>query len=329
MKVKSVLVVGIIVIVAVGAVLFIQRGLIPKGEPATLTVRLGWLHQSQFAGFYVAQEKGYYEDAGLTVELLELDEDIDQVTELSRNDVDVSVMEAHQVLEGVGNGADIKAVMVVYQINPHALAARVDSGIKSPEDFAGKVIGLAGGEGEGNALFPIFIERFGNADSVTYKKLGFNTVDDFVQKRADVIDVYRIDQPYLAEQVGVPLTVIPLDAYGFSTYGDVIVMNQQLISARPDVVKRFVKASQKGWEDALKNPEETIDVVLPYTSGAYTDAAYQRHIIQQSVPLVRGLQNDLGRMELVSWSTLYESMRSAEVLNSDFDVTKVYTNDFL
>ena len=321
------LLLGILVLLVLGYVGYSQ--LAHSDSEASVSVRLGWKHQAQFAGFYIAQEHGFYDDVNLSVSLNELDLNKDQVQELVDGEVDIAIMEAHQVLEGINNGHDLRAVMAVYQINPHALAVRADSGITGPEDFDGKVIGLAGGEGEGNALFRIFIEKFGRDSSVTYQNLGFDTVDDFANRRADIIDVYRTDQPYLAEQQGVPLTVIPLDAYGFSTYGDVVVVSDRMLREHPGVVERFVVASKQGWEYVLDNPALVPAEILKFTSDQYNDVAYQEHIVSESLPLLRGQEHDFGHMNLVSWSTLYESLRQAGVITTEFDVRDIFTNEFI
>ena len=298
--------------------------------PQKVKVRLSWVHQAQFAGFYVAQEKGFYEKHGLDVELLDLDADKNQIEEMENGDVDFSIMEAHQLLgdtpELTGN---LKAVAAIYQINPHALAARADSGITSPKDFTGKTIGFAGGDSEGNALFRIFVNEFADPDSVTYVNLGFDTVTDVIEKRADVVDVYRVDQPYLLAQKGVPLNIIPLESYGFSTYGDLIVTNAATIQNDSEMVQKFVSASLAGWEYALENPQEAVEITMGYTTGDYNDADYQQHILTESVPLIRGTASTLGSMEFVSWSTLYESMRRAGVITEEFDVRGIYTTQFV
>jgi ABC-type nitrate/sulfonate/bicarbonate transport system substrate-binding protein len=325
---KKIIFAAVFVLAVFLYVVFIKNPISPPSLQ-TVTVRLGWVHQAQFAGFYVAQEKGFYKDEGLNVELLPLDQNSNQVQELEQGKVDFSVMEAHQALVGVGDGAKIKAIMAVYQVNPHVLAAREDSGIRGPEDFNGKVIGFAGGEGEGNALFRIFIKKFSDPKSVTYKNLSFNTVDNFINREADVIDLYRTDQPYLAKKSGVPLTLIPLDAYGLSTYGDVVMASNDFLESRKDIVRKFASATRKGWEYALSHGEEAAVITLPHTSGNYRDIEYERHIIEQSAPLIRGSQSDFGRMDFVPWSTLYESMRAAGAITRDFDVNEAYTNEFI
>lgn len=297
-------------------------------EVKEIRVRLGWVHQGQFTGFYVAKERGFYEEVGLSVELLPLDPSQNQIEELERQDVEVSVMEAHQLLAGIDTGANVRAVAVVYKNNPHVLAVREDSEIFGPEDFNGKVVGLSGGEGEGDSLFKLFVEEFG-AGEVIYKNLGFDPVSDFQNNAADIIDIYSIDQPFLAEQRGIPLRTIPLEAYGLSTYGDVITVHNDLIATQPDLIEDFLHATFKGWEYAFSYPTEAIDIVLAYAEGSYQDRLYQEHILFESIPLIRGDEKDLGRMNLVPWSTLYESMRRGGALQNEFNVQSVYTNTFV
>lgn len=304
-----------------------------KYDPADVSVRLGWVNQAQFTGFYVAEDKGYYDDFGLNVELKELDPEIGQVEEVSNGDVDFSVMEAHQLLSGLGSGFDVKAVMVIYKINPHVFAVREDSDIYGPEDFSGKTIGFSGGAGEGDALFKFFIKKFSNnQDDVIYKNLEFNTVDDFINNKADIIDIYGVDQPYLADKKGVPLRLIPLDAYGFSTYGDVVVTTNEMINESNDVVSRFVTATKKGWEYALKNQEESLQIVMNRVSDDYDDINYQTYILENSAPLImgnKGNKKEIGEMDLVSWSTLFEAMKSINVFENSFDISDIYTNEFV
>lgn len=330
-KKKIWLLCGLMTTVVAGGILFVKQSKENTASPQKLTVRLGWVHQTQFAGFYVAKEKGFYKKAGLDVTLLPLDLAKSQTEELGAGAVEASVVEAHQMLGGIDKGANIEAVVAIYQINPHILAARADSGIKGPDDFTSEtVFGIAGGEGEGDAIFKVFIEKFAGIKGPKYVSLGFDTVNDFINKRVDVINTYQIDQPYLAKKKGVPLNIISLSAYGLTTYGDVLAMNKDFVVAHPDTVKKFVKATLKGWEYTLANTEEAIAITLPYTSGDYNDEEYLRHILTESVPLIQGPNGTtLGRMELAQWSTLYESMKSKNALTKSFDIKSVFTNEFI
>ncbi len=326
---KLTLVSTILVLLVLVGFYLVYKSLVTAEVDKQVTVRLGWVHQAQFAGFYVAKEKGFYDNVGLNVELLESDQDLRQTAEIAAGDVDVSVMEAHQLLGDQENLDSLKAVAAVYQVNPHVLAVRADSGINGPEDFNGKILGLAGGKSEGNALFETFVDALEGVMEVQYKELGFDTIEDFINNEADVIDVYRIDQPYLAQQKGVDLKIIPLDAYGFATYGDVIVFNKEKINNDPDLVRAFVQATMKGWQYAVDNPDEAVTITLQYTEGVYDNRAYQEHIMYESIPLVRGNVLRLGEMTLVPWSTLYESMRRIGVVSGDFEVSEVFTNEFI
>lgn len=291
-------------------------------------VRLGWVNQAQFAAFYVAKEKGFYEKEGLDVQLIEADQDVNQVEEIAQAKVDASIMEAHQVLGSGDNIDSLLAVAAIYQTNPHVLAARADSGIKEIKDFAGKTVGFSGGKSEGSALFESFLSQK-LSSPVKFVELGFNTVDDFKNKRADVIDLYRIDQPYLASKEGIELTLFPLEAYGFHTFGDLVVLNRDATNLNPERSHSFVHATIRGLDYALEHPEETIDISLKYSSGSYADRAYQEHIFYESIPLIRGEGKTLGVMDLLPWKTLFEAMRKAGAVSSDLNVEELYTNRFV
>lgn len=301
-------------------------------RPKNLTkfsVRLGWVHQAQFAGMYVAKEKGYYAEAGLDVDLLEAQPNTEQTDELAEGKVDASVMEAHQLLGDNENIKKLQAVAAIYQTNPHALAVRKDSDIKDPGDFSGRIVGLSGDQSREDNLFRLFVGDENVLQSVSYNQLGFDTVDDFVNKRADIIDVYRTDQPYLAEKKGVPLRLIPLELYGFSTYGDVLAVNKSLSESSPERVHSFVSATLRGWKYALDYPEEAVAIVMKYAKGNYADREYEEHILYESMPLVRGNAADLGIMDIVPWSNLYEAMRRSGVIVDKYELKEIYTNKFV
>lgn len=322
-------------IIIVLALLIIITGFLLTGQKQAslekkqnVSVRLGWLHQGQFAGFYLAKEKGFYRDVGLEVTLLEADHDIDQGIELINGNIDFSIMEAHQFLDYNENN-DLIALAAIYQVNPHVLAVREDSDIYSPKDFNGKIIGLSGGESEGDSIFKAFIKEVGVIDNVNFKKLGFNTIEDFKNNNADVIDIYSIDQNFLAEKENLPLRLFPLDTYGFTTYGDVIVAKRKFVEENPELVRLFVTSTLKGWESVLEKPQEAVDVSLKYTSGRYNDRTYQEHIIYKSIPLISANVTKIGEMSFVPFSTLYESMLRSDAITNKYDVSTVFTNEYI
>lgn len=323
---KKIILVCLILFFFIGSYWFGLRYSKSSLEP--FVVRLGWVNQAQFAAFYVAKDKGFYERKGLDVHLVEADQAVNQAEEIAQAKVDASIMEAHQVL-GSGDAINsLLAVAAIYQINPHVLAARADSDIKEIQDFSGKTVGFSGGKSEGSALFESFLSQK-LSSPVNFVELGFNTVDDFKNKRADIIDVYRIDQPYLAQREGVDLVQFPLEAYGFNTFGDVIVVNRTVNDQDPDRYHRFVHATIQGLEYALNNPEEAIDISLKHSSGLYADRSYQEHIFYESIPLIRGEGKTLGVMDLLPWKTLYEAMRKANAVEPNLDIEKLYTNRYV
>lgn len=107
-----------------------------------VSVQLAWLHQAQFAGMYVAVEKGYYRDADLDVSLFPYTENLEIVSELRERKVDFAVSAPTELLPAIDKGAPIKAIAAIYQQSPHALASLRSKKIFGLSDFKGKRLGL-------------------------------------------------------------------------------------------------------------------------------------------------------------------------------------------
>ena len=308
------------------------------GTPKQLdqvSISLKWLHQAQFAGLYVAKEKGFYRDAGLDVTIEEWNFAGNQEQDLAQRTRDFAMLNPIEVLKAVDKGLDFRAVAIIYQDASWALAALKESGIQTPADFRGKILGLKGGTDDGKIIYPALLKTFGiDKSEVTIKLIGFETgpeVDDVVTGRADVINLYRTDQVYLFAKKGLEYNLILPERFGFEMNGDVLVTTQRLIDENPDLVGRFVQASLEGWRYAIAHPEEAVAVTMPYvTNDVYKDRELETFILEKSIPLIQPSGPDaIGNIQFVRWRTLYEAMRVNGLLESDFDVDQVFTRKFL
>ncbi|TSC62888.1 MAG: NMT1/THI5 like domain-containing protein [Parcubacteria group bacterium Gr01-1014_48] len=327
-----------IVILVVGGILWLQRlsdqegGIVPIEK---VRISLKWLHQAQFAGLYVAKEKGFYEDKGLDVEIKEWDFSVSQETDLAERKEDFAMMNPIEVLKAVDKGLDFRAVAIIYQDASWALVALKESGITTPADFRGKVLGLKGNTDDGRIIYPALLKTFGiDEGEVMIKPIGFETgpeVQDVVEKRADVINVYRTDQVYLFDKQGLEYNLILPERFGFEMNGDVLVTTQRLIDENPDLVQGFVEATIKGWQYAMAHSEEAVDLTMPYvTNETYKDQELEKFIFEKSIPLIQPLGPEkIGSIQFIRWRTLYEAMRSNGLLEHEFDVDRVFTRKFL
>lgn len=296
-----------------------------------ISVRLAWLNQAQFAGMYVAKEKGFYTKHGLDVNLKEYEFDNDQSKELSENKIDFSVASATEFLKGVSHGYKVKALAVIFQDSPYAFASLKSSNITSPADFKGKKLGREGGNDQAKITYPAVFQPYGIKDAdVKYVDLQFDEANDLTQKRADVIDLYRTDQPYIMKKQGVEINVLYPEKFGFKQYGDVIEASDSLINEHPETVKNFMTATLEGWEYAINNVPESVDITMKYDNTKYHDKEYETYILNGQVPLIRPTGGKhIGNMEFIQWRQTYDALLNAGVLDKEFDVSSIYTNEFL
>jgi ABC-type nitrate/sulfonate/bicarbonate transport system substrate-binding protein len=338
---KKITIVALVLIAIVGAMsMWLQRNTGQESQPSQksldkVSVSLKWLGQAQFAGFYVAKEKGFYRDAGLDVTVREWDFAGNQEKDFAERKDDFAMLNPIEILKAVDKNLDFRALAVIYQDASWALLALKDSGITTPADFRGKILGIKGNTDDGKIIYPALIKTFGiDKSEVTIKPIGFETgpeIDDIVAKRADVINLYRTDQVYLFDKRGLKYNLILPENFGFTMNGDVLATTQRLIDENPDVVQRFVDATLKGWKYAVAYPDEAIDITLLYvTNETYKDRDLEKFILEKSIPLIQPSGPEkIGSMQFVRWQTLYEAMRSNGLLETEFDVSKVFTRKFL
>ena len=325
--------VGIIFLIMIGIGIFFIRN--KKQSPTTsVTVSLKWLHQAQFAGLYAAKEKGFYQDRGLDVRFLEYNAAKNQIDMLVNRETEFAVVNPTELFKAVDAGMDIKAVAVIYETSPYALISLKERDIVSPADFAGKILGNKGGTPEAPVLYNTLLKDF-NVDSakITFFSPGFDTtvVDDLMTKKVDIIDMFRTDQQYLFDKQRVDYAILKPELFGFESYGDVLITTGALIAQNPDLVSLFVQATIAGWQWALDNQAEAVDMTMGYvTSTQYQDKEYQAFIISQSEKLIRSAKSKpIGDMNYLIWRKMYDYLQKSGLLKQDMDVRSIYTTEFL
>jgi len=228
--------------------------------PEEVTLQLRWLHQFQFAGYYMAAHKGYYRDAGLKVRILE-------VSDANAHPVDEVITGRAQY--GIGNsglinerqsGKPVVVLAALFQSSPNVWIMRKDSGINSVVDLAEKRMMMTKSI-ENAELMALFQNEGINLAKLNIIETSFN-INDLINKKVDAYNGYSTNEPYLLKQKGIEYTLIDPRKYGIDFYSDCLFTSDAELSAHPQRVKAFREASLRGWAYALDHPEETIDVIL-------------------------------------------------------------------
>jgi NitT/TauT family transport system substrate-binding protein len=258
-----------------------------------LTLQLKWVTQSQFAGYYVAKDKGFYEEAGLDVTIKPGGPDINPSQVIAGGGADVVIDWMPSALATREKGVPLVNIAQPFQKSGMMLTCRKETGIKSPADFKGRTLGVWFGGNEYPFLSwmsKLGLSTSGGGDGVTVLKQGFN-VDPLLQKQADCISTMTYNEYWQVIDAGIPaeeLVVFKYEDQGVATLEDGIYTLESSLKeqAMVDKLARFVKASMRGWEWAVKNPDEAAEIVLENDeTGAQTEK-HQKRMMGEIAKLV-------------------------------------------
>ena len=258
-----------------------------------LVLQTKWLADAQSAGFYVAQAKGFYKQAGLDVTILPGGPDITPSEVLASGKADVAVDWMPSALAVRDKGAPLVNIAQPFQKSGMELTCRKETGITKPADFKGKTLGVwfAGNEYPFLSwMSTLGLKTDGSADGVTVLKQGFN-VDPLLQKQADCISTMTYNEYWQVIDAGLPadqLVVFKYEDQGVATLEDGIYTLEKNLKdpAMVDKLARFVKASMQGWDWAVANPDDAAMIVLKNDeTGAQTEK-HQKRMMGEIAKLV-------------------------------------------
>jgi len=269
-----------------------------------LTLQLKWVTQAQFMGYYVAQDKGYYKEVGLDVTIKPGGPDINPSQVIAGGGADVVVDWMPSALATREKGVPLVNIAQPFERSGMMLTCRKDSGITKPVEFKGKTLGVwfAGNEYPFLSwMSKLAFSTSGANPDVKVLKQGFN-VDPILQKQAQCISTMTYNEYWQIIDAGLKpddLLVFKYEDQGVATLEDgLYVLESALKDAKTvDKLARFVKASLKGWDYAVKNPKEAADIVLENdATGAQTEK-HQARMAEEIAKLVGKDPKTVGRLD--------------------------------
>lgn len=312
--------VGVIIFIALGGCQ-ISRSKPPLDE---IDVQLKWVHQAQFAGFYMAQEKGYYAEENLNVTLHEGGPEVDLFQRIISGAVDFAVVSPEDLLVKLGQGEPLTAIAVIYRQNPMAFVAMEGSGISRPADILGQTVAVAP---DGIVQFRALMNRLDlDLDQIEFAEYDY-AYGAFIAGEVDVTEAYATGGIIRLRDQGHALNVIWPDDYGVHFYADTLVARDDFLAENPQLTIRFLRATLRGWQEALGNTLDAVEMTMKYTQESDPDV--QRQMLEASIPLVHTGRNYPGWMEKSTWQSMYEVLHEEGMLDAPFSVGEIYTMQFI
>ncbi len=221
----------------------------------TVSLQLKWKHAFQFAGFYMAKEKGFYHDAGLNVEIREMAAGISLSDEVISGRANYGVSDS-ALIHSKLSGKPVIALSAIFQHSPLALLTLKSSGIDVPEKLKGKRIMMFSDDKNASLNSMLKSQNIFDGD---FQKIPHSfSIEELIEGRTDAYEVYFTDQPHQLELLNIEYNLLKPNEYGFDFYGDILFTSQNELTRYPQRTSAFNKASLKGWRYAFNHIDETI-----------------------------------------------------------------------
>ena len=231
-----------------------------SAPPERVTLQLQWLDQFQFAGYYMAIEKGFYREAGLEVAVRPFRPGMCPTEEVISGRADYGIGRSSLLIDRLG-GKPVVALAALFQSSPNILLARRDSGIRTIGDFKSKRIMLTQ-----NAQDSITYQAMLNAGGVSFsdvKRLEHSfSLQDLIDGKTDLMACYSSNEPYQLLRKKIPFVGFAPKDYGFDFYSDILFTSERELTQHPERVRAFLMASIKGWDYAFEHIDESVDLIL-------------------------------------------------------------------
>ena len=301
-----------------------------KHNDTVVTLQLHWNHQFQFAGYYAAKLKGYYQDAGLDVTIKDGGYDqhghaIIPESEVLFNRAQFGTTRS-DLLINHSRGFPLVVLANILQHSPYVFLTTEDYGFSRLEDIGSQRPISLNLPGSGDQRIDAEAVAALLVAGVDLSSLNnhFPTWDlnDLIQGKTQLMPAYITDSPYFLKKAGkAPVAIEPRD-YGIDFYGDLLFTSEYMLKEQPEVVSKFRQASLEGWRYALAHPEEIVRHILDtyeMRSEQY-DKAFLLYEAQEMRKLINPDVIEIGYINKTRWETtakVYQSLGLIDHYNID------------
>ncbi|MEW4371404.1 ABC transporter substrate-binding protein [Paenibacillus kandeliae] len=305
-----------------------------SSEPVTVKLQLKWVPQAQFAGYYVALDKGYYKDEGLNVEILPGGPDIVPEQQVAGGSADIGVDWVASLLTSQEQEMPLVQIAQIFQKSGLVLISKKSANINSPADLKGKKVGnwMGGNEFELLALFDKY--KLDPNKDLSFTKQGF-TMDQFLNGELDAASAMTYNEYQVALESGVKaadMNVIDMNKEGVAMLEDNLFANSEWLQDNKETAAKFVRASLKGWQDAIKDPEGAVDIVMKQAESGSTTKDHQLKMMEEVAKLIVPEGFDASKMGYTDDAMFKQTADIAlqfGVIKKAADTQTAYTNEIM
>lgn len=276
---------------------------------AKVILQLNWYNEAEFAGYYMAEEKGFYNDRHLDVTILEGGPGTPAREQVLKETATFAITSFAEQRELIAKGQPTVAVMAGFQIPPLVIFALAESGIHEPADLTGRKVGVTTTYWE-TVLQETLVAAGVDPGQVHTVSVRPDQMDMLYNHGVDAWLGYAQDEPIRALTAGHPVVnIFPAD-YGVGGYEGLVITLQKTIDTDPDMVRRFIAASYEGWRYAIEHPDEAAKVLAKWAPGNTLE--FHKLAMRSVAPLVDTPQCPVGWIDAARWQQLMGHAWNAE-----------------
>lgn len=229
-------------------------------KPEKVSLQLDWYDQFQFAGCYIAKEKGFYKDVGLDVNIISYKKRDNVLKKVLSNQVQYAIGRSSLLIDAA-NDRNITLLAAIFQSSPFVLIARKSSGIKDIKDLKNKRFILGAAEKSAPILAMLHANHIFPKNIMLLKNPKVDKIKNFISGKVDVISVYKSNQLYILKKKFNDIIVFDPATYGFDFYSDILYTSGMEVAKHRQRVKKFKDASLRGWRYAFSHIKESVDLI--------------------------------------------------------------------
>lgn len=296
-----------------------------------VTLAMGYIPNVQFAPFYVAVEKGYFEDEGIDIQF-DYGWETDLLKLVGSDELRFAITSGDQVILARSQGLPVVYVMNWYRRFPVTVVSLADAGIAQPSDLAGRRVGTPATYGASYIGWRALLDASGLKEAdVSLVSIGYTQVAALTEHQVEAAICYAMNEQVQLEAEGVGLDVLYVsDVANLVSNG--LITNEKTIRERPELVQGMTRAALRGLAFTLAHPDEAFEITAKQVPEVLADAekeAVNRAILARSIEFWQAGAGQLGRSSLDDWRLSLRVMQGMGLVGAEAKVESMFTDEFV
>ena len=297
----------------------------------SFSLPVGFVPNVQFAPLYVALEKGFFTEENLSI-TLDHSQETDTVALVGANKIPFGICSGEQVLLGRNQGLPLVYITEWYEKYPVGIVSLAESEIDTMDHLRGKKVGIPVLSGASYIGLEAMLQQSGMTDAdIQLETVGYTQSELLISGKIDAAVIYVGNEPEQLKALGYEINLLRAsDMVQMVSNG--LITNETTIKANPDLVSRMSRSILKGIKWTQENPDEAFEICKKYVDNLANadNQDLQKQVLIQSIALYPdSTSTSLGSTDPAAWENMADVMKEMKLLNTDFDLTGSFTNDFI